>query len=49
MIELQHTKEFGRVRAPRPEFTLESFGFKESELDVPIYFGNQDQRSFIYV
>ncbi|CAD8141641.1 unnamed protein product [Paramecium octaurelia] len=47
-LNLPHTKEYGRVKGSRPEMTLDSFGFKKEELDIPIYFGNKDQRSFIY-
>lgn len=39
-LKLPHTKEYGKLKSSRPEMTLDSFGFKKDELDIPIYFGN---------
>lgn len=47
--ELEDTHEYGKRKKYRVDFDLASFGFPEEELDVPVYFGDSEKRSWIFV
>lgn len=47
-LKLVRSREFGQIEVDTPDFTLEGFGFKKEELTIPLYFGNEEQRAFIY-
>lgn len=47
-LQLEDTQEFGKRKKYDVRFDLVSFNFLDSELDVPLYYGDKEKRAYIF-